>query len=185
MTTSGAFVPCRWTESAAAPTATVAAANPLMPSASCSPKTQRSVRRDARVLLAAGKALQLAAAFGVKLRHLAREVAQRHVAVALDELVDAGLRPLVLVLAAREGRSVEVGLAFAPARQQALGVQARQDRHVGRVGPRLLGTRVERVHRLADRDLALAPAPDLVHHLGLELVQRRRDRRVRRHYDAV
>src|SRR5689334_25233873 len=135
MTTSGAFVPCRWTEPTAAPTAVAAASSPQTPSASCRPKTQRCVPRDARVLLGAGKALQLAAAFGVELGHLTREMAEGHVAVALDELVDAGLRPLVLVLGAREGGGVEVGLALAPARQQALGVQAREDRHVGRVGP--------------------------------------------------
>ena len=52
---------------------------------------------DARVppLFATGEALELAAALWIELSHLPGKMAQRHVAVLLDERIDPGLRPEV------------------------------------------------------------------------------------------
>src|SRR5215212_3996572 len=134
--------------------------------------------------LFACKALQLPAAIGVKARHLSREVAERGVTVLLDERVDAGLSAEIRVLLARVHRAVEVGLALTPPRDESLGVQSPKDRHVGRIRAWLLSPPVQRLHDLAHGDLAIA-APDVLHHLGLELVQLRRRLLLRTHYDAV
>jgi hypothetical protein len=43
----------------------------------------------------AGKALELTAAIRIQLSHLPGKMAQRHVAILLDERIDPGLRPEV------------------------------------------------------------------------------------------
>src|SRR5947208_12064003 len=101
MTTAPAPLLSRWTEAAAVATADAAPITPTRPSASSSPKTRRGLSRVFGVSLLACKALELAAAVRVQLRHLASEVAQRCVAVLLHQRVHAGLGPEVSVLLVR------------------------------------------------------------------------------------
>src|SRR3954453_6112474 len=155
----------RWIELAAVATAALAAATPTTPSASCDRKTRRALRRAGAVSIGAGKALQLPPAFGVDVGHLPGEVSERNLAVLLDQLVHAGLRSEISVLRPQVDRPVDVGLALAPAGQQPFAVKPTHDRHVSGVRARALGPPVERVHRLADRDLVLIRVPHCVHHL--------------------
>src|SRR4051794_40819758 len=160
-----------WTESPAAMTAAAATATPPSPRTTWERKTSPP---DVLSLLAR-KALELPAAVGVELGHLPGEMPQRQLAVVRNELVHPRLRAQVRVLLARVHRPVEVGLALAPAAQHALLVQPAHDRHVGGVRTRGRGARVERLHHLAHRHLGRVRLPHAVHHLGLELVQRRWD----------
>src|SRR3954452_997887 len=160
--------------------AAVAAIRPTAPSPNCTRKTVRGSRREGLLSLLPCKALKLPPAIRVEAGHLPGEVAERGVAVLLDERVDTGLRAEVGVLLARVRRRVQVGLALAPARNEPLGVQAAQDRHVGGVRARLLGSAVESLHHLAHRHLPIA-VPNVLHDLGLELVKLRRDLWLRTH----
>src|SRR4051794_36976439 len=151
----------RSTEAAAVATAEPAPIRPDAPTATASPKTRRWLCRVAGMSLLACKALQLPAAVGIELGHLPGEVAECRVPVARDERVDARLRAQIGVLVARVDRAVQVGLALATARDEALFVQTTEDRHVGRVRARLLRALVERLHDLAHRHLVVA-APDIL-----------------------
>src|SRR3954453_17248216 len=160
--------------------AAVAAIRPTAPSPNCSRKTVRGSRREGLLSLLPCKALKLPPAIRVEAGHLPGEVAERGVAVLLDERVDTGLRAKIGVFLARVRGRVQVGLALAPARNEPLGVQAAQDRHVGGVRARLLGSAVESLPHLAHRHLPIA-VPNVLHDLGLELVKLRRDLWLRTH----
>src|SRR5690349_1991857 len=155
--------PASWcTEPAAARTAAAAAVRPQAPSASCNPSTSRWSWRRCAVSLLACKALQLSASVGVELRHLAGEVAERHLPVLLDERVDARLSSQVGVVLLAIRRPVEIGLALAAPVQKALAVEPRHDGHVRRVRARLLRAAVEGVHDRAHGRLVVL-LPDLLH----------------------
>src|ERR1700733_3323691 len=136
------------------------------------PRRAKSFRRSGGESALARPALERPAPRGVEPRHLLGEMAERDVAVLVDEALDLSLRAESHVLVALVGRGVVVGLALAAATQHPLLVQPRHDRHVRRVRTFVARARVERLHHRTDR--RLASGPQLLHHLGLELVERRR-----------
>jgi hypothetical protein len=120
-----------------------------------------------------GQALQRPSAGRIETRHLLREMAERDLPVLLDETFDLRLRSQGHVLIALVGGGVVVGLTLSPADEHALLVQAGHDRHVGRVCAFFRRALVERLHHGAHR--SLTASPQLLHHLGLEFMQRRRN----------
>src|SRR5690242_17238953 len=82
------------------------------------------------------EALERGAALRVELRHPAGEVAERDVAELVDQLLHLGLRAQVGVGLARVDGAVEVGLALAPAGEQALRVQPGERGHIRRIRAR-------------------------------------------------
>src|ERR1700747_135760 len=68
----------------------------------------------------AGQALKRPAPRRIQAGHLLGEVAQRHVSVLSDEVLDLRTRPHRKVLVAAQARRVEVGLALTTPDQQTL-----------------------------------------------------------------
>ena len=109
---------------------------------------------------------------GIEARHLLREVTEGDIAVLSDETLDLGLCSQAHVLLALIGGAVVVGLAIAAARQRALLVKSDHDGHVRGVGAVPARLRVQRFHHGPHG--RLARRPELLHHLGFELMQHRR-----------
>src|ERR1700733_12054677 len=122
----------------------------------------------------AGQALKSAAPRRIQAGHLLCKVAERHVSVLSDEVLDLRARPHRKVLLPAQARCVEVGLSLATPRKQALLVKPRHDRHVRRIRALVTGRLVEGVHHRPHR--SLPGSPQLLHDLRLELVQRRGNR---------
>src|SRR3954447_9084601 len=163
----------RWTDPAVAVTAAAAAATPQPPSRSWRPNTPRAPPAPRSAL--AREALEGTAAVGIEPGHLPGEVPERDVAELVHERRDLGPGAQVGVLVTAQRGPVEVRLALPAAGEQPLAVQARHHRHERRVRPILPGPGVQGVHHLPDR--GLPASPDDLHDLGLDLVERRRERR--------
>ena len=136
------------------------------------PRAHRSlICSESRALSSplAGLALQSPPARWVEFSHLLREVAERDVAVLVDECRDLGLGSQRHVFLARVRGGVMVSLAFATADEEAFLAQPRHYRHVGRVRAGVGGGLVQALHHGPNG--AFAGLPDFLHDLGLELVQ--------------
>src|SRR3984885_7733365 len=133
------------------------------------PLAVAAARRASSAL--AGFALQSPPARRVESSHLLCEMAEWDVAVLIDERRNLRLSSEGHVFLARIRRGVVVGLAFATAVEEALRVQPRHDRHVGRVCARLGGALVQAFHNRSNG--TLAGLPKLLHDLGFEFVQGR------------
>src|ERR1700736_2723113 len=94
----------------------------------------------------ARQALESPAPRRVEVGHLLGEVAERDVPVLRNQILDLRPRPQGHVLISVVPWCIEIGLTLAAANEDALLVQPRHDRHVGRVSALLARALIQRLH---------------------------------------